>query len=149
MWGDGEGRIAGLDVGDRTIGVALSDPLRKISTGLEVIRRGSVAEDLSRLRAIMSVREVMRIVVGLPRNMNGTYGPRAESTRDFAQVLERELGVTVTLWDERLTTVQAERTLLAADMSRRKRRAVIDQLAAQLILQSYLDARAARPGGEL
>lgn len=137
------GRMAGLDVGDRTIGVALSDPSGVIARGLEVIRRGSLAEDLARLQAILAAHDVERVVVGLPRNMNGTYGPRAEMARRFAARLEAALGLSVVLWDERLTTVQAERTLLEADLSRRKRRQVIDRVAAQIILQNYLDARAA------
>lgn len=138
------GRIAGLDVGDRTIGVAVSDPLGWTAQGVTVIRRESLDKDLARLEAICGQYGVTRLVVGLPRNMNGTEGPRAEAVRAFAREVEARLGLPVTLWDERLTTMQAERALLEADLSRARRRQVIDRLAAQLILQSFLDHQAAR-----
>lgn len=141
-------RIAGLDVGDRTIGVAVSDPLGWTAQGLEVIRRTDLKRDLQRLQEIARQYEVGAWVVGLPRNMNGTYGPRADLCRAFAARLERAFpGATVTLWDERLTTVSAERALLEADVSRARRKQVVDKLAAQLILQGYLDFRARQQGG--
>jgi putative Holliday junction resolvase len=137
-------RIAGLDVGDKTIGVALSDPLGWTAQALEVIRRRSLDTDMQRLAEIARQYEVDRWVVGLPRNMNGTYGPRADFTREFMAVLGERLGLPVDPWDERLTTVAAERVLIEADMSRQKRRQVIDKMAAAVILQGYLDAQAAR-----
>jgi putative holliday junction resolvase len=133
-------RIAGLDVGEKTIGVALSDPLGLTAQGLEVIRRRAAAQDLARLSEIARLHAVERWVVGLPRNMNGTYGPGAAMARSFAEQLRDHSGLPVELWDERLTTAAAERTLLEADLSRRKRRQVIDKLAAAYILQGYLDA---------
>ncbi|NLP36558.1 MAG: Holliday junction resolvase RuvX [Firmicutes bacterium] len=136
-------RTMGLDVGERTIGVAVSDALGWTAQGLEVIRRGSWEEDLKRLREISEQYDVSAIVVGYPKNMNGTIGPRAEAAAAFAKRLEAGLGLPVKLWDERLTTMEAERLLLAADVSRGKRRKVIDKMAAVLILQSYLQAHPA------
>ncbi len=143
-------RIAGLDVGDRTIGVAVSDLMGWTAQGLEVIRRKDLTGDLKRLQVIAAQHEVTEWVVGLPRNMNGSYGPRAELCREFAARLgEIFPGATVTLWDERLTTAGAQRALLEADVSRAKRKQVVDKIAAQLILQGYLDFRAhkKRQGG--
>lgn len=137
-------RIGGLDVGDKTIGVALSDELGWTAQGLEVIRRKALEQDLSRLAEIARQYGVQRWVVGMPRNMNGTYGPRAELTRAFMKALEERLGLPVESWDERLTTVAAQRLLIEADVSRAKRRQVIDKMAAAVILQGYLDARASR-----
>lgn len=138
-------RTAGLDVGDKTIGVALSDPLGLTAQGLTVLRRRGADGSLAELVALLQSHDVIRVVVGLPRNMNGTYGPRAELARQFAADLEAASGLPVLLADERLTTVQAQRTLLAGDASRARRRQVIDMLAAQLILQGVLDREAARP----
>lgn len=140
-------RIAGLDVGDRTIGVAVSDPLGWTAQGVGVIRRRTLEQDLQALCALFREHGVERMVVGLPRNMNGTYGPRAQAARSFAQALARASGLPVDLWDERLTTALAERTLLEADTSRARRKQVVDKLAAQIILQGYLDFHARR-GGE-
>lgn len=134
-------RIAGLDVGDKTIGVALSDELGWTAQALEVIRRRRLEDDLARLEAIARQYGVERWVVGMPRNMNGTYGPRAEMTREFMRHLEERLGLPVEAFDERMTTMAAERVLLAADLSRAKRKKVIDKMAAAVILQGYLDAR--------
>ncbi len=134
-------RIAGLDVGDKTIGVALSDELGWTAQGLEVIRRKSAAHDFARLAEIAKQYGVQSWVVGMPRNMNGTYGPRADLTRTFMALLTERLGLPVESWDERLTTVAAERLLLEADVSRAKRRQVIDKMAAAVILQGFLDAR--------
>jgi putative Holliday junction resolvase len=138
-------RIGGLDVGDRTIGVALSDELGLTAQALEVIRRRSLEQDLARLDEIARQYGVVRWVVGMPRNMNGTYGPRAELTRAFMERLAGHSGLPVEAWDERLSTMAAERVLLEADVSRARRRKVIDKMAAAVILQGYLDARAARP----
>lgn len=137
-------RIAGLDVGDKTIGVALSDQLGWTAQGLEVIRRKNLDQDMVRLGEIMRQYGVERWVVGMPRNMNGTYGPRSELTREFMAVLSERLGIPVEAWDERLTTMAAERVLLEADVSRAKRKKVIDKMAAAVILQGYLDAQSIR-----
>jgi putative holliday junction resolvase len=137
-------RICGLDVGDKTIGVALSDELGWTAQGLEVIRRKNLELDLTRLGEIARQYGVERWVVGMPRNMNGTYGPRAESTRAFIADLEGRLGLPVETYDERMTTVAATRVLLEADVSRAKRKQVIDKMAAAVILQGYLDAQALR-----
>ncbi|HLO03594.1 MAG TPA: Holliday junction resolvase RuvX [Symbiobacteriaceae bacterium] len=135
-------RAAGLDVGDKTIGVAIADELGWMAQGLEVIRRKNLQLDLARLQEIAKQWNVGRWVVGMPRNMNGTYGPRAEFTRAFITELEQATGLPVETWDERLTTVAATKTLLEADVSRAKRAKVIDKVAAQVILQGYLDAQA-------
>lgn len=135
-------RAAGLDVGDKTIGVAVADELGWMAQGLEVIRRKNLQLDLARLQEIAKEWNVGTWVVGMPRNMNGTYGPRAELTRTFIAQLEEATGLPVETWDERLTTVAATRTLLEADVSRAKRAKVIDKMAAQVILQGYLDAQA-------
>ncbi|RAV21916.1 Holliday junction resolvase RuvX [Paenibacillus contaminans] len=134
-------RLMGLDYGDKTIGVALSDELGWTAQGLEVIRRKNDALDLARMQAIMAEYGVAEIVVGLPKNMNGTVGPRGEICIAFAEHLKQTLQVPVHLWDERLTTVSAQRTLLEADVSRKKRKLVIDKMAAALILQNYMDAK--------
>jgi len=131
-------RIMALDVGDRTIGVALSDPMGWTAQGLEVIRRKTQEIDLARLREITGEYEVTRIVVGLPKNMDGSLGPQAEKVLAFAGELERVLGLPVVTWDERLSTVAAQRALIDADVSRAKRKQVIDKMAAVVILQGYL-----------
>jgi len=133
-------RILGLDVGDNTIGVAVSDSLLLTAQGVEVIRRKSLEQDLARLRQIIEEYEVDTIVVGLPKNMNGTIGPRAELSLQFASELAARFPtLKIKLWDERLTTVAAEKMLIAADVKRKQRRQVIDKMAAVLILQGYLD----------
>lgn len=137
-------RIAGLDVGDKTIGVALSDELGWTAQALEVIRRKSLEQDFARLAEIARQYGIERWVVGMPRNMNGTYGPRAELTREFVGELTERLGLPVETYDERMTTMAAERVLLAADVSRAKRRQVIDKMAAAVILQGYLDAQSSK-----
>lgn len=137
-------RIGGLDVGDKTIGVALSDEMGWTAQGLEVIRRKSLEQDLARLAEIVRQYRVERWVVGMPRNMNGTYGPRAELTREFMAKLTEHGGLPVEAYDERLTTMAAERILLEADVSRSKRKQVIDKMAAAVILQGYLDGLAMR-----
>jgi putative Holliday junction resolvase len=133
-------RILGLDVGDRTIGVAVSDELGWTAQGLEVIRRSSWKEDSQHLRRLCENYNVGLVVVGYPKNMNGTIGPRAQTAAAFADRLFRELGIPTKLWDERLTTKEAERMLIAADVSRARRRKVVDKMSAVLILQSYLQA---------
>ncbi|MFC6233047.1 Holliday junction resolvase RuvX [Paenibacillus allorhizosphaerae] len=133
-------RLMGLDYGDKTIGVAVSDELGWTAQGLEVIRRTTAERDTARLREIMAAYSVGEIVVGLPKNMNNTIGPRGEICIAFAQSLHETLQVPVHMWDERLTTASAQRTLLEADVSRKKRKQVIDKMAAALILQGYMDA---------
>lgn len=140
------GALMGLDPGTRTIGVAVSDGLRMTATALTTIRRRKFAQDAEALAGIARERSIAAVVVGLPRNMDGSEGPRAQSARAFAGNIADRLGVPVALWDERLSTAAAERTLLEADASRRRRAEVIDSLAAQHILQGALD-RLAFAGG--
>lgn len=134
-------RTLGLDFGTKTIGVAASDALGLTAQTVTTIRRTNLKADLAALKGLVHEYEVERFVVGLPLNMDGTEGPRAEATRKFVDALTQALGLPVELWDERLSTVAAQRTLLEADLSRAKRREVIDQMAAQFILQGWLDAR--------
>ena len=134
-------RIMALDVGSRTIGVACSDALYMTAQGIETIRRTSWTKDFERLLQLINDYEVEEIVVGMPRNMNGTKGERAEKTEEFVERLKEVTTLPITYWDERLSTVMAERSLIAADVSRRKRKAVIDKMAAVVILQGYLDRR--------
>lgn len=134
-------RIMALDVGSRTIGVACSDALYMTAQGVETIRRTSWAKDFERLLQLINDYEVEEIVVGMPRNMNGTKGERAEKTEEFVERLKEVTTLPIIYWDERLSTVMAERSLIAADVSRRKRKAVIDKMAAVVILQGYLDRR--------
>lgn len=135
-------RIMGLDLGDRTIGVALSDELGFTAQAFNVIKRS--ATELEELSKIIEDYEVEKIVLGLPKNMNGTLGPRAEKSKEFASLLEETFSLPVKLWDERLSTVAAERALLEADLSRAKRKKIIDKMAAVHILQGYLDSSAHR-----
>jgi putative holliday junction resolvase len=137
-------RTMGLDYGDKTIGVALSDPLGLTAQGLEVIRRAKPEQDLQRLKEIIEQYEVEEIVVGLPKNMNASIGSRGELCIAFADNLRDEFKLPVHLWDERLTTVSATRTLLEADVSRKKRKAVVDKMAAGFILQGYMDSNKKR-----
>lgn len=134
-------RIMGLDVGSKTVGVAISDPLGWTAQGVETIQIDENRKQFGydRVKELVLEYEVEKVVVGLPKNMNNTIGPRAESSKIYAEVLESRIGLPVVLWDERLTTSAAERTLIEADVSRKKRKEVIDKLAAVIILQSYLD----------
>ncbi|QFS82960.1 Putative Holliday junction resolvase [Roseivivax sp. THAF40] len=131
--------LAGLDLGDKTIGVAVSDRLLSVATPLETIRRKKFTLDAEALIAILTAREIGGIVLGLPRNMDGTEGPRCQKTRAFARNLSGLWDGPITFWDERLSTVAAERALLEADTSRKKRAALIDHVAASYILQGALD----------
>lgn len=133
------GALAGLDLGTKTIGVAVSDGLRGVATPLETIRRKKFTLDAERLEALMAERQVSGLVLGLPRNMDGSEGPRCQSTRAFARNLSARVALPIGYWDERLSTVAAERALLEADASRRKRSEVIDHVAAGFILQGALD----------
>ena len=131
--------IAGLDLGDKTIGVAVSDRMRQVASPLETIRRKKFTQDSERLLEIVAARGIGGLVLGLPRNMDGTEGPRCQSTRAFARNLSRLTDIPIGFWDERLSTVAAERALLEADTSRKRRSEVIDHVAAGYILQGVLD----------
>jgi putative pre-16S rRNA nuclease len=137
--------ILGLDLGTKTIGVAISDLTRQIASPLETIARRKFADDAQRLIHLAKREKAGLIVLGLPLNMNGSEGPRAQSTRAFARNLARQIDIPIVFWDERLSTAAVERMLIAADQSRAKRGAVIDKLAAAYILQSALDSLACRP----
>ena len=131
--------LAGLDLGTVTIGVAVSDGMRQVATPLETIRRRKFGLDAARLFEITSNRNIAGLVLGLPLNMDGSEGPRCQSTRAFARNLERLTDLPIGFWDERLSTVAAERALLEADTSRKRRAEVIDHVAASYILQGALD----------
>ena len=133
------GALVGLDLGTKTIGVAVSDPDRRLATGVETIQRKAFKADAARLLSISGERNAVGFVLGLPINMDGSEGPRAQSTRAFARNLARLTELPIALWDERLSTAAVERELIAADVSRAKRAAVIDQHAAVFILQGALD----------
>ena len=136
-------RILGLDVGDRTVGVAASDLLLMTAQGVETIRRETLEKDLSRLDELMCEYDAVKLVVGLPRNMNGTEGDRCEIVRAFAEEIKKALPeADIVFWDERLSTVAAAKSLIQADVSRKKRKKVIDKMAAVFILQGYLDSLA-------
>lgn len=135
-------RSMSLDVGTRTIGIAVSDLMGLIANGVETIRRTSVERDYARIGELIKEHEVDTLVVGYPKNMNGTIGERAQICEAMAKELEQRFPtVKVVLWDERLSTVAAERVLVDADMRRKKRKQVIDMMAAVVILQNYLDSR--------
>ena len=133
----------GLDVGTKTVGIAVSDPFGWTAQGVETIPVNTEEEEygLERLDELVRQYEVTRFVVGYPKNMNNTVGPRGEASEAYAELLKERYGYPVELWDERLSTVAAERTLLEADMSRKKRAKVIDKMAAVMILQGYLDSK--------
>ncbi len=137
-------RILALDHGTKRIGVALSDETATLAQPLEFIAAEPLAKFLDRLRQIVKEKQVREILVGLPRNMNGTYGPAAESAQKFAATLRGALGIPVKTWDERLTSVQANRFLIEAGMRREQRKTKADQSAAAILLQSYLDSAALR-----
>lgn len=140
-------RILGLDYGSKTVGVAISDPLLITAQGVEIIRRkdeNKLRQTLARIEEIITEYGVTEIVLGLPKNMNGTEGPRVELTKEFQEKLERRTGLPVTLWDERLTTVAADKAMMEAGIRRENRKDYVDRIAAQLILQGYLDYRAVK-----
>lgn len=137
--------IAGLDYGDKTIGVAISDLRRMVATPSEIIRRVKFTEDAARLLQIVAARDIHGLILGLPLNMDGSEGPRVQSTRAFARNLARLTDLPIFFWDERLSTVAAERALLEADTSRKRRKEVIDAVAAGYILQGALDRMAYMP----
>lgn len=138
-------RIMGLDFGSKTVGVAVSDPLFLTAQGVEIIRRkspGKLRQTLARLEELIAEYEVDRIVLGYPRNMNNTEGERCEKTREFEELLKRRTGLPVILWDERLTTVAADRVMIEGGIRREDRKQYVDKLAAVFILQGYLDGLA-------
>jgi putative Holliday junction resolvase len=142
LWG-ARGSLIGLDLGSKTIGVASSDPDRRLAAGVETVARKNFTADARRLLALAAERSAAGFVLGLPVNMDGSEGPRAQSTRAFARNLAKLTLLPIALWDERLSTAAVERDLIAADVSRKKRAAVIDQHAAAYILQGALDRLAA------
>ena len=133
------GAIAGLDLGTTTIGVAMSDLMRGVATPIETIRRKKFGVDAAALLKLTTEREVKGLVLGMPLNMDGSEGPRAQATRAFARNLEKLTSLPITFWDERLSTVAAERAMLEADLSRKRRAELIDHVAAGFILQGLLD----------
>ncbi|MBB5354629.1 putative Holliday junction resolvase [Anoxybacillus mongoliensis] len=139
-------RILGLDFGTKTLGVAVSDELGWTAQGIETIRIDEEHGEygFERLRQLIEQYAVEEIVIGFPKNMNGTIGPRGEATQSFAEKVKQTFSLPVVLWDERLSTMAAERMLVAADVSRKKRKQVIDKMAAVMILQSYLDYKQLR-----
>lgn len=132
-------RILGLDVGQRTIGVAVCDPLGLTAQGLTTIRRTNKEKDIEEIRKFCDEYNVEVIVIGLPKNMNGTIGPSGEIIMAFAKLIEEKVEIEIKFWDERLTTVAANRAMLEADLSRNKRKKIVDKMAATYILQGYLD----------
>ena len=134
-------RIMGLDFGTVRIGVAISDELLLTAQGQETIRRSELQKDLAKINELVSSNGVVEIIVGLPISMNGTHSAKTKEAIEFIEVLTKAVTVPVKAWDERLTSVQAERAMLEADISRAKRRKASDRLASQFILQSYLDSR--------
>lgn len=134
-------RIMGLDIGRKTIGVAISDELRLTAQGLKTIIRKEIEEEFLEIRHLISRYQIEKIVVGLPKNMDGTLGKQAEMVFLWIEELRKRIPIPVVVWDERLSTVEATKTLLQADLSRAKRKKVIDQLAASIILQGYLDRK--------
>lgn len=142
-------RIMGLDFGSKTVGVAISDPLLITAQGIEIIRRkdeNKLRQTLARIEELIQEYQVEEIVLGLPRNMNDTLGPRAEMTLDFMDKLSRRTGLPVHTWDERLTTVAADKAMMEAGIRREKRKDYVDKIAAVFILQGYLDLRRTKQG---
>ena len=137
------GRLLGLDLGAKTVGLALSDHGRVVATPMETLRRTKFTKDAKQLHIICREYEVVGLVLGLPLNMNGSEGPRAQSTRAFATNVAKPVPLPLLLWDERLSTQAVTRTLLDADLSRRRRAELVDKMAAAYILQGALDALAA------
>lgn len=134
-------RILGIDHGTKRIGIAISDELGVIAQPMEFIPAEPFAEFLARLKEIIREKQVEELVVGMPRNMDGSYGPAATKVREFVTVLKESIAMPMTLWDERLTSAQANRFLVQANVRRDKRKEKVDQTAAAILLQSYLDSR--------
>jgi len=139
-------RILGMDIGTKRIGIAMSDELLITAQALRTLERSTPEKDMEKINELIAAYSVREIVIGLPLHMNGTETPKTREVKEFAEFLKAHStgGLPVTMWDERLTSVQAEKILLEADTSRRRRRAVIDNVAAQLMLQSYLDRKGAQ-----
>ena len=137
-------KIMGLDFGSKTVGVAISDSLLLTAQGVEIIRRkeeNKLRQTLARIEELILENDVQEIVLGLPKHMNGTEGVRVELTMEFKEKLERRTGLPVVMWDERLTTVAADKTMMEAGIRRENRKVYVDMIAAALILQGYLDSR--------
>lgn len=138
-----------MDFGAKTVGVAISDPLLITAQGIEIIRRkeeNKLRRTLARIEELIEEYQVEEIVLGLPKNMNDTLGPRVEATLEFKDKLERRTGLSVHMWDERLTTVAADKTMMEAGIRRENRKEYVDQIAAVLILQGFLDLRSRKQG---
>jgi len=133
-------KVLGLDIGEKRIGVAVSDELGYTAQGMQVLIRKELDEDLAALKELIEAAEVTEVVVGFPKNMDGSVGESAQNVLSFVKKMEESLTIPLILWDERWTTAEATRVLLQADLSRKKRRKVVDKLAAVLILQGYLDS---------
>ena len=136
-------RILCLDVGDKKIGISLSDPTCSIAQSLKLYRRSSIKADLQELKSLVAEHNVEKIVIGLPKNMNGSIGPRAQGIMAFAEEIGRQLGLPVILWDERFSTNEAHRVFDYAQVKHEKRKPYLDMMASQIILQGYLDAQKA------
>lgn len=137
-------RIMGLDFGSKTVGVSVSDPLYITAQGVEIIRReheNKLRRTLARIEELVKEYEISEIVLGLPKNMNNSSGERVEKTMEFKEMLERRTGLSVTMWDERLTTVAADRAMMEAGIRRENRKNYVDKIAAVFILQGYLDSK--------
>ena len=142
-------RIMGLDFGSKTVGVAVSDPLGITAQGVEIVRRKSpnkLRQTLARIDELVREYGVEELVLGYPKNMNGTEGERCEKTREFKKLLEKRTGLPVALWDERLTTVAADRSMMEAGLGRYERKEYVDEIAAVFILQGYMAAKAIKTG---
>ena len=136
-----DGRIMGLDIGDKTIGVAVSDLMGLTAQGVTTIKRVGKKKDIEAIKQIIAEKQVNKIVSGLPKNMNGTVGPQGEKVQKFCELLKEETNLPIEFWDERLSTVAAERSLIEGNVRRENRKKVIDMLAAVKILQGYLDLK--------
>ena len=136
-----DGRIMGLDIGDKTIGVAVSDLMGLTAHGITTIKRVGKKKDIEAIKQIIAEKQVNKIVSGLPKNMNGTVGPQGEKVQKFCELLKEETNLPIEFWDERLSTVAAERSLIEGNVRRENRKKVIDMLAAVIILQGYLDLK--------
>ena len=136
-----DGRIMGLDIGDKTIGVAVSDLMGLTAQGVTTIKRVGKKKDIEAIKQIIAEKQVNKIVSGLTKNMNGTVGPQGEKVQKFCELLKEETNLPIEFWDERLSTVAAERSLIEGNVRRENRKKVIDMLAAVIILQGYLDLK--------
>ena len=136
-----DGRIMGLDIGDKTIGVAVSDLMGLTAQGVTTIKRVGKKKDIEAIKQIIAEKQVNKIVSGLPKNMNGTVGPQGEKVQKFCELLKEETNLPIEFWDERLSTVAAERSLIEGNVRRENRKKVIDMLAAVIILQGSLDSK--------